>query len=314
MGVFYLSTTFTAICELFILVVSISLSAYFFSGQNLVDTDLQMTLTRLSFYFTALFLKTLYTQSIGQLVGVSLLNSHITAIVTSNLIYDVLDTFNDYYIKTEDLNIPALVWLSDLIGFKYISRLMVYTFYGIGRCNSEIGEASFVLEKHLVDPEKIAFYITRCIINIFALKLLTFLVMFFKFNSFKDLRKMFTLENKADSVCSKSKPISDFKFSPSSQSLNGNNNNNNFDLATISQMKKSESELSFSEFSKNKIIIGFKDLTLYKSSSIYEINDSADSNSVILNSLEGHFRFGTLNAILGSSGSVRFKLFCQFCN
>lgn len=228
------------------------------------------------------------------------MKSNVMAMVTANLIFVVLDTFNDYFVKVDELKIPALVWISNLVGFNYINRYMIYTFYGIGRCNFNSGEVSSVFEKYLVDPDKIGFYITRIITNILALKLLFFAVIFFKFNFFKIVSKILTFESRTENVYLEPKLLF-----VKSQHLN---NNNNIDLVTNSQMNKSKHELSFRKFSQNKILIGFRNITLHKSNSIYEHHHSADSNSIILNNLNGHFCFGTLNALMGFTGSGKTSL------
>ena len=51
---------------------------------------------------------------------------------------------------SEEIGSSTLMTLSDVIAFKYLSRYLLYIFYGIDRCNDKL-QMSLVLEKHYVE-------------------------------------------------------------------------------------------------------------------------------------------------------------------
>ncbi|KAH7642958.1 hypothetical protein HUG17_9649 [Dermatophagoides farinae] len=86
--------------------------------------------------------------------------------------------------------------------------------------------------------------------------------------------------------------------------FDGNNNNN-----IEPQMAKNE----FQQFCTGRYIIGWRQLTLFATDTIYEVRSTPGplddfGDKLILRNLSGQFQFGTLNAIMGSSGSGKTSL------
>src|SRR5699024_11190252 len=73
---------------------------------------------------------------------------------------------------------------------------------------------------------------------------------------------------------------------------------------------KMENEIIFNNFSKHKISIAWRNLSLYGSNSIFEIvsRDDKREPKTILRNLNGQCRFGTLNALMGTSGAGKTSL------
>jgi len=72
---------------------------------------------------------------------------------------------------------------------------------------------------------------------------------------------------------------------------------------------KEEREIQFEQFSRHKLILAWRNLTLFASSSIFEM-DSANLGSprAILRNLSDQFRFSTMNALMGTSGAGKTTL------
>ncbi|KAH9505948.1 ABC protein, sub ABCG [Dermatophagoides farinae] len=92
------------------------------------------------------------------------------------------------------------------------------------------------------------------------------------------------------------------------QIFDGNNNNN-----IEPQMAKNE----FQQFCTGRYIIGWRQLTLFATDTIYEVRSTPGplddfGDKLILRNLSGQFQFGTLNAIMGSSGSGKTSLLKVF--
>src|SRR5699024_12641409 len=58
---------------------------------------------------------------------------------------------------------------ADLIAMKFMTRYLVWIFYGIGRCDATI-EYSWVLVKHYADERQVGFYIFRLVVNSLVLR------------------------------------------------------------------------------------------------------------------------------------------------
>ena len=84
------------------------------------------------------------------------------------------------------------------------------------------------------------------------------------------------------------------------------------DFSNFAETKSPKEKHQFT-FIHNKVIIGWRNLSLYGSSSIFEIgnvsfNPTTKCRKIILQNLNGEFRFGTLNALMGTSGAGKTSL------
>ena len=267
---------------------------------------------RLGHYVLCVWLNQVYCQSIGQLMGM-LITEPSLAIVASVMGYSLLAIQNDFFFKVDEGGNPLLVAISDTLGTKYVTRYFIYIFYGIDRCDPE-RQYSLVLAEHLVDPRLVGYYVSRLLANIVVVRLCALLYMYFKFNpldgggsSLMPFLAAKSSNRKASLAPEKCLPISYITQTATGLSPE-------LSRATAQARRKSVEEIQFGIFSANKLIIAWRDLTLYGASSIYEVgwkggeNGSSTSSKPILRNLNGQFRFGTLNALLGTSGAGKTSL------
>lgn len=296
LGVFYCSTNLVSILQIFLFSIILSSTSYFSVSEHAID-DYALNWFRMGHYLLCTFIALLLTQSLGQFVGVAILEPFEIAIMLSTTLFTFVMMLDDFFFKTEELKHQVFVWASEALSMKYVTRYLIYIFYGIGRCDQET-EFSWVLEKNYVNPSKIWHYITQVIVTVIILRITTLIFMYFKFNTIRNHKssKEMTIVHQSD----KAIPI-DFNANSSTVDVSSS-------LSRAISHSRSADELEFDRFSRDKIIIGFQNLTLYGSRSIYEIGGGSPKEQPILRDLNGHFRFGTLNALMGMSGAVSLNL------
>src|SRR5699024_11096996 len=129
----------------------------------------------------------------------------------------------------------------------------------------------------------------RVLANVLIIKLFTLVVMYCKFGNFSG-NLLFRLFKKCKDEHVLQNDLISIDYE--SVSVDGLNNNKNV------VHEKSSNEVQFDKFSRGRIMIGCRNLTLYGSSTIHEMGSSTMPRRPILRNLNGQFRFGTLNAIM----------------
>lgn len=294
LGVFYFSTNLVSILQIFFFSFVLSTTSYFSVSEHAID-DYALNWSRMGHYLLCTFIALLLTQSFGQLVGVAILEPFEIAIMLSTTLFTFVMMLDDFFFKTEELKHQVFVWASNMLGMKYVTRYLIYIFYGIGRCDEET-EFSWVLEKNYVNPSNIWLYITQVVVTVLVLRIITLIFMYYKFNNFRNQSQKSSKQMTIVHQSEKAIPI-DF-------SANSSNVGVSSILSRAISHSRSADELEFDRFSRDKIIMGWRHLTLYGSRSIYEIGGGTPNERPILRNLNGDFRFGTLNALMGMSGAV----------
>ncbi len=139
------------------------------------------------------------------------------------------------------------------------------------------------------------------------------LFLYIKFNTFSDhfLVRLFRKK-----VAAAKRPSLDLSTDAVSIDLSDtgsqvylNTNLHNFEI------QKLREEIAFMSFVNKKMLIAWRDLSLYQSGSVIETSLSSSSAAAaanprhpILNQINGHFKFNTLNAVMGVSGSGKTSL------
>ena len=195
--------------------------------------------------------------------------------------------------------------VSSVAAFKYVSYGMLYAFYGYQRCDLE-KEYSIVAQFFRLEQTNVWEYVIRVLVNVVVLRLAAMLIMYLKFGNLPDnpLFRLFKKCKDEHSIHTRAELIE----------IDYDNNVEVIDLETNNQEKvlkpvRANNEVEFDRFSRGKILIGWRNLCLYGQSTIYEMGSTKVSRrSPILRNLNGQFRFGTLNALMGTSGAGKTSL------
>ncbi len=179
---------------------------------------------------------------------------------------------------SEEIGSSTLMTLSDVIAFKYLSRYLLYIFYGIDRCNDKL-QMSLVLEKHYVEEGHVSMYITRVLFNVLIIKLCTWLLLYVQF---EHLNALYSLKNKLSAPVTK-------KLQCPSVSL------------SISGDKK---KVYLIETNAAKSIMVWRNLSLFTSKPLLTLPSKTTKKHTILNNINCDFDLKNLYAILGASGNM----------
>jgi len=281
----------------------ISTLAYFLSGQSAADGN-ELNWHRLGYYTFFIWLLCVYTQSIGHLIGAIMMDYIEVAIILCQVIYVFMALMNGYFVDTERTGNMAFIQLANLIAVKYVTKGLMYTFYGIDRCEPET-EFSSVLLKFHVEEEQIGEYIFRVLLNVLIMKSLSLAYLYYKFNNFQD-HPLWKLFEKISKSCSHEiYPLIPIDF-PHKQSSSASSSPIKHDITLAAD----QDETKFDKFSRNRLIIAWRNLSLFGSSSVYETGSGLATRNAkpILRHLNGQVEFGTLCASMGSSGCGKTSL------
>lgn len=284
MGVYFWSSTTVSLLELKLNVLLLSVLSYFLSGQHLDDEHFNWS--RFALYILFMWLMCIYYHAIGQLVGSLLINHQLIAINASLLIYVTFTLFNGLYVRLHRTSHKYFEEIGNSIGMVYAIRGIHYAIFVFDRCKEE-GEFSEVLIDFHIEEDKIYFYVFRILVNVFAVKMLTFLVLYIKFNDWKKI-----IPTNEDTEIEKELFILDSKCK------------NDITLQFNNLVVSDKTATQFN----NKIAIVWKNLSLYSKNFMYSFESNKNKTSQkLLRNLNGQLNFGTLNAILGTSGAVKFN-------
>ncbi|KPM03255.1 ABC transporter sub-family G-like protein 5 [Sarcoptes scabiei] len=256
-------------------------------------------------FFLFYWLLMIYLQAHGQLWSIMLNNLQIL-IVYLQLIFSITNIFNGLSLMIEIMNKPIWLIVSKLIGIRYLSEGVLYSFFGIDRCDPQ-NEYSLVLKKYHINEEQIYWNLLPAIINIILLKFIGLLLMFWRFRLKTNRVESTTKNKKKIQTITLNRCISiDYDHVivvPEST----NNNEPNLSLT--------QEQLKTREILEDKFMIGWRNLCLFASQSIYEtrstprlLYSTKTNERLILRNLNGQLRFGTLNALMGTSGSGKTSL------
>lgn len=231
----------------------------------------------------------IYYQAIGQLIGSLLMEHQIIAIIITSITYAIFTLFNGVYVRLHRTTHPFFDEISQIIGFVYATCGVHYAIFVFDRCQGE-GEFSEVTIDFNIEVDKMNFYVLRILVNVLIVKALTFLVLYIKFNDWKRKISDASVDNKVIFLKPETEPSIDVKVQCNSKIVS----------------KKAEQL-------KGKIVIAWQNLTLFGNKSIYDFSVNKNkSNQPILQNLNGKLCFGTLNALMGTSGAVSLPIFVSY--
>ena len=182
LGVFYWSSSLISLLEMTIYSVIISTLLYFISNQHGAD-NYTLNWTRLGYYNLLMWILAMYCHAIGNLVGTLFVDHPELAVISTLLIHLQTAMLNGLVIDIDHSDNLPLIHASDMIAFKFISKLIVFTFYSLDRCDPET-EISGGMLTFSVEEAKIPEYIARVVVNTLVMRACVLLVLFVKFNTF----------------------------------------------------------------------------------------------------------------------------------
>ncbi|OTF75332.1 hypothetical protein BLA29_000466, partial [Euroglyphus maynei] len=249
----------------------------------------------------------LYAQSFGYLLIAICFDHFEILLLLCEVTIITLTISSGLMVIIDIMNKPFLLAISNILGIRYISGAYLYSYYGIDRCDSQT-EYSQILKQYFIDSDNVYSNLQYPMLVMVVVRIISVIVMRWTFSNVNDGKV--SSENEQD-IMSKlfASPIEiDFPQNPVIVPMIDSNNNHNSDLS-----KKNE----FQQFCTGRYIIGWRQLTLFSTDTIYEVRPTPESlekfdDKLILRNLSGQFQFGTLNAIMGSSGSGKTSLLKVF--
>src|SRR5699024_3373792 len=132
----------------------------------------QINWHRLGHYILCTWICLIFTQSIGQLVGVAIMEPYEIAMLLSTILFAFVIMLDDFFFKTEELKRQFFVHASNIVQMKYVTRYLIYIFYGLDRCDPD-REFSWVMAKNYSDSNQIWHYITRLLTSSLVIRIIT---------------------------------------------------------------------------------------------------------------------------------------------
>nr|XP_046914359.1 ABC transporter G family member 30-like [Dermatophagoides farinae] len=297
LGTFFWAFLIVRCIELTILTGFIGMISYFSIDHLYVDNN-QLNWNRFGNFLYFVLLNNFQQQSIGHLLCLIFLGQFEVSIVSSYIVITCQQFFTGYMFNPYKMkNIPSIfLQMSEILSFKTVPNGLMYTMYGLDRCDDET-TISFVLDDFGVNVDTVYSDSYFMIINIVIIRFLVFVLMIYHFSGiFRS--KRFVKASISDAI----KCIDYGKLT--------NQKEEAIDLSKTVRIKK-EDELGFEDFARHKIVVAWRSLTLFGTKSIYEIRSvekEGPNSKQILKNLNGQFRFGTLNALMGPSGAGKTSL------
>nr|XP_027202656.1 ABC transporter G family member 2-like [Dermatophagoides pteronyssinus] len=298
-GTFYISFIIVRLIECIIVGTFIALFYYFNINHIYVD-DYHLNWKRIGHFIYFICQNALYSQNIGFLIGIIFVRYLEIATIISLVVSQTLHIFMGLFFQQEQLNEPIWKFQIELIKVQKIFHGLLYSFYSVDRCDPET-ERSYVLIDNEIDRDQIFIESNRIYWNILIIQLIFAIILWLKLSYRKSRGRKFKKSNEIELL------TLDYDCE---QRIDNENYRFAINLTEINRIK-TEKEIEFENFTRNKIMIAWRSINLFASSSLYEIrsaNQIDDKTKLILKNLNGEFRFGTLNALMGPSGAGKTSL------
>ncbi|OTF74825.1 ABC transporter sub-family G-like protein, partial [Euroglyphus maynei] len=304
-GWYSLSTFFFAfqlgqLAQMSVSILNITMVAYFTGGYFTIDHH-HLNWNRIGHLFLYFWLLMVYLQSHGQFAALVFMDNIQIMTICLQLVYALLMMMNGISITLEIMDKPWLLSISQWLGIRHLADGLLFSFYGIDRCDRE-EEYSFILADLNVNPDDIYANILASAFNISAIRVATFLLMYFRFTFiYKHIVRRF--EPTPRSALAIAIDYDDEQYEKEQISADQFHRN----------VKHNHNQQQ--RFLLGRHIIGWRSLYVFATESIYENRPSPQSHHedqtskrLILRNLNGQLRFGTINALMGTSGSGKTSL------
>ncbi|KAH9506037.1 ABC protein, sub ABCG [Dermatophagoides farinae] len=290
-----------------ILIVLIFIVIYYLNCGILIVEQYQINWYRMGSGSLFTLVIVLYGQSFGYLLIATCIDQFELLLLLSQVILVILSASNGLIVTIDLMDKPFHRTISHLLGSRYIADGYLYTYYGIDRCDPQT-EYSQILKQFFVDTDHVYSNLEKPMIVIIVIRIISIIVMRWTFNNVNNGK--IVSETKQEILTKILTPAIeiDFHEKPTFVQIFDSINNN-----IEPEMTKNE----FQQFCTGRYIIGWRQLTLFATDTIYEVRPTPESlddlgDKLILRNLSGQFQFGTLNAIMGSSGSGKTSLLKVF--
>lgn len=309
MFVFYWSVFVVSFIELTLFSAWVAFLSYFFPAQHTIDNN-TVNWNRFGQYSLFIFLMCYFMQSYGQLIGLILVDYVERATIICLILQALFALMNGIFVDLERNDSWAIKIISSAISYKYVSYGILNSIYVVDRCDWNT-EDSIIVQLFELDLNGVPRYAQYVFFNLAIIRLLTIAFMYMKFHNFDHqlmtrlFRKLNLSHSNDDEISTQMEPIKDEPIDADFLTVC----NNNFQTRKISNASYVGSISNYSK--RGKPIIGWRNLTLYESSSSVldtGILRNAEGRKSILRNLNGEFRFGTLNALMGTSGAGKTSL------
>ncbi|KAH9412903.1 ABC protein, sub ABCG [Dermatophagoides pteronyssinus] len=237
----------------------------------------------------------IYIESYGFILS-SLIPYQEIVLILNIVIVQTIQMFNGLMFSIEKMNKPILSLISNIMMSSVAQNGLMYSLNVLDRCDMET-ELSYALVDYGIDQNKIYTDLIKIIAATLAIRIATFGVMYIRFSN------LYVKINSSRSTRKNDELVS-IDYNDSSIEMM------KIDSKEITRHKE-DKELEFEEFTRGKIMVAWRSVTLFASNSIYEIrsvDEISDRSKLILRNLNGQFRFGTLNALMGPSGAGKTSL------
>ena len=154
--------------------ICIAFLTYYLSGQLLKKQ-------RLLYYIIVITIAMICAQGFAYLCGIIFIENDVLAIISSTIGYQSLVMFANYIIIIKEMA-PHFQLVSVISFPKYTFNSGLILFYGLNRCQSE--QRSIVLYKFDVNDEQLWTNIYALIVYAFSLRIIGFILLHFKINTF----------------------------------------------------------------------------------------------------------------------------------
>jgi len=232
----------------------------------------------------------LCTQGLGYLVGILFVKYEQLGLVCGVLIYTTLSMFCNFYIAIKDM--PKFFQWFSLISypnFVYDSNLIII--YGLDRCSAD--EFSLILHKYELKNSQLWLNAGYLVLYFISLRIMAYFVLYIKVNKIFEKSKA----SKAQNIDFESKFIQkDIEKVPKIRK------NSSKSHSQITIEVKNRLVVDKNRAQNNKLCIAWINLTLKQEKNLFS------DEKIILRKLNGCFEFGTLNALMGSSGAGKTSL------
>lgn len=261
---------------------------------------------RFMYFLFFYWLQFLYHQSYGMLLSVIIFqhsHSSLLLITISQAIVLLFQLFNNNILVTvQRIHFQLFQIIGDyLISLRFIYDGVLYSYYGIGTCDYSLLDKhyySIIFQRYSINPDKIFINLIPIVIICLVIYILAFLILWFRFRL-----KCYCINNTPQRNSKPTEPqIVPIDYGPKISYRKKSK------VRIIQPIFKDDEEV---EFCRNKIHIAWRSLSLFAASNNLlseKINKSPD---YILRNLNGQFRLGTMNAIIGSQSSIAKNLFLR---
>ena len=301
-GTFFWSLTLIQLIESILYVLTSTSLIYFTMDFINLDQN-QFNWTRFGYFLFFYWIEFLYMQSFGHFLLILAGDRIQIFMVLVQVFITILFVFNGHFIILERLGNPLAIKISNFLASRYINNGVLYAFYGLDRCDNPMTEYSVMLHKYSVNVEKIFENLKPVFRNMFLLRLMTMICMWLRFSYKGKATRMYRRLENNDNLLAVDQQ-------QTSKSLNGERKRKRSIKVRFTTRIKPDAETKFENFCRDKIHLSWRSLSLFGERMIRESPSlmKMSNPKLILRNLNGQFRFGTLNAVMGTSGSGKTSL------